>query len=59
MAALKIASGTGTGNWVVIPNGATVKVTSGTGTGSWATVNKIYVATDTGTGDWEEIWANA
>lgn len=59
MAHIKYSTGTGTGNWVTVPNGTAIKVATGTGTGSWVNPTKIYVATDTGTGSWTEVWAKS
>ena len=59
MATLKRSTGSGTTNWVEVPNGTKVSRSTGSGTDNWSNPKHVWYSTGSGTGSWVKTWSNS
>ena len=59
MATLKRSTGSGTTNWVEVPNGTKVSRSTGSGTDNWSNPKHVWYSTGSGTGSWVKTWSKS
>jgi hypothetical protein len=59
MATLKRSTGSGTSNWVEVPNGTKVSRSTGSGTSNWSNPKHVWYSTGSGTGSWVKTWSKS